>query len=273
MKCQIQGATLAGAMRMLDGGAPFARAAAIIRTPDNALVRVQRWEGDEAVGDLVGDEDFDNFVASKQAFRWIDISDETVPVVPHIAVWILQAGFEAFMPHDDVVAETAGKRAFLTCVRAQASWALVIAVREDMGNPLRDEWATRAFDRAWQHAAKQEWSAAAQVADISFVTTRGLRPERTALYALALEKIGEKTESEAVLTMAAESRDATFAREMLERLVEYRQSIESIARLRGAGSKAGSEPPPRTTSGRLGISPEVHRARSRALRSFYTKAA
>ncbi|MEZ4309503.1 MAG: hypothetical protein R3F14_15815 [Polyangiaceae bacterium] len=272
MKCQIQGATLAGAMRMLDGGAPFARAAAIIRTPDNALVRVQRWEGDEAVGDLLGDEDFDNFVASKQAFRWSDISDETVPVVPHIAVWILQAGFEAFKPQDDVVAETAGKRAFLTCVRAQASWALVIAVREDMGNPLRDEWATRAFDRAWQHAAKQEWSAAVQVADISFVTTRGLRPERTALYALALEMVGQKTDSEAVLTMAAESRDAAFGLEMRERLAEYRQIIDTIARLHG-GPPRDPAPPARTGVRRLGISPDVHRARSHAVRSFYNKAA
>lgn len=215
-------------MRMLDGKAPFARAAPILRSRDSGeLLRAQRWTGGEPTGDPLTEDDFNGFVRSNQAFRWSDLGAGTVGAVPHIAVWLLRDGFDHFLSHDGAVDEVRRAGAVMADVPAPASRVRVVAVREDLANPVRDEWATRAFDRAFQQAMKGDWQAACATADLSFVVTRGLVPERVALHALALEKCSEKTDAEATLIMAEQSRGKAFGLEMRAKLEEYRRDTSA----------------------------------------------
>lgn len=223
---RMKDVVLEGAMGMLDGAAPFARAAPFLRSADDQrLLRAQRWAGDEVTGDPLTREELAHFVLRKEAFRWTDVSAVVVRAVPHLAVWILRPRFNEIVNIDEAVRQIKDEGAWVADAREPKHGAMLVAVREDLANSVRDEWATVAHDQAWSKLVNGQHDLARSAAEFSYVTTRGMLAERVALYAFSLERCEKKTRAEGLLIMAERSRGEPFGKEVRVWLDRYEQTV------------------------------------------------
>lgn len=224
---RIAGAVLEGAMGMLSGGAMFDRAGAILRFEDNGLLHAHRWSGDEVIGDALAQSHFEDFIASKQAFRWGHISAETIRIVPHVAIWVIQQHFDNIERIASIVKDLVNAEGWLATAIDSTHRATLVVVREDRANAVRDKWAHQVYLRAKSAIVKRDWKKAFDVAELSYEMTRGLLPERTALYSLMLEKCGDPVRAEGIVVSAERSRNKDFGAQLQASLKALRQEIDS----------------------------------------------
>lgn len=173
-----------------------------------------------------------SFLDSKQATQL----QRPLHAARDAALWMLR---QNFVDRDDALKKLAASGAELGREEHEGAGAMVVAVREDLGNPVRDVLALEHFDRAWALAKDGRWSEALTRADLSFVLSRGLIVERVALLALALERVGRKTASEGQIEMAAGSRGPAFGQAVRDKVAEYAAACSGAPRPVGV-ARAGS---------------------------------
>ena len=216
MKWRLASCRVVGGMRPAQGKAPFARGAAVLGREDlpDRFLQVRGYDAAGPEGEEIDREAWNELLGSAQATAL----RTPVAAVRDAALWIFRP---SFMDREEALGRLDKAGVLLHREEVLPRGPLAAVVREDVGNAVRDELARERFDCAWHEAQAGRWPEALDLADLSFVLTRGLRVERVALLSLALERVGRKTASDGLIEMASGSRGATFAEEVRARRAEY----------------------------------------------------
>jgi hypothetical protein len=246
MKWPLTECRVVGAMRPVEGKAPFARGSAVLERTDapGRLLQVHGYTLAEAEGDELDGDAWETLLASQQATSLKAPPQATA----HAALWILRPGFSA---RNQLLADLSREGALLEDETAPGGVRCAV-VREDHGNPIRDRYALEHFEVAWGDARAGRWTDALRGADLAFVLSRGIIVERAALLSLALERMGRKAAADAMIAMTTGSRGADFGQSVRAARDDFARQCAAYATVPGPG--------------RTGWRAEMHQARTRALK-------
>lgn len=201
----------------------FARAPLVLQRGHEMTIARQVRE-QSPTGESLDDAEWRELLAAKEAFAL----RKPVPAFAHAALWLLGAAFDF---KDEAQGDVAAREALVA--GEQHGDVRVLILDERLVSGLRDDWAGRAFDRAWNAARHGDMEGARARADVAFQLPARFVDVYLALLVLTDELSGYKHRAESYLDMARNSRGdgfhdstcrkkARFSRELAGRLPPMR---------------------------------------------------
>lgn len=220
-----------GAMRPLAGAAPFAAAGLVGREREapHRIVQLVRYDGGEIVGEPLTPEDWRSLCDAGHAHAFA----EPVAGEAGASLWVLRRNFDG---REAAVAEL--RAAGAAIAEMDDGWTRVLVVRESKANPIRDNWAHRAHERALAAAEQGQWQRSLPLAEQAYAVGRGPIAPHWALLALCYAMRGRSKRADGLVQVARRSHGQGFAAEVVEawgRLA--RELCRDASRDLGAGER------------------------------------
>lgn len=195
MRRELTNATIVGGMVGLRREAPFSRGPAVLAWPDTDgrfVARDYLLDGRVLV-EPIDAESWAHLIDTDEMFSFR--SAEPVSASTGARIWVLRPPFP---DREQAVAELRREN-LLRHEEDREFGATCVVVEEPHALATLDAWARKHFDDAYAYATRGQWDFAHSRALTAWTLDREALPDRTALLACILRRLGRPSESEDLL--------------------------------------------------------------------------
>lgn len=197
---------LVGALVNSRTRAPFVPGPVLLRLPEGSLLQASRYEGGDAVGTLMAEEDLRGLVLAGEA---TDLAASSIRGEVGLYAWAVQDSYPGI---DDLLHDLTAAEALVSRVRDGSGSVLV--VRRAAAASARAEAARRATALAQTAAHRGDWAAARGAASAAWGTAQPSTPATVALYAWTMTQAGAASSAAALRKGERRANGDDFDREV-----------------------------------------------------------